>query len=66
MFGKYHSLTSVFGGEMQNWMRPIFAFSMRFGPLMLQDFCVNTIPSMSSVSSTVPPNFLITLMSYIK
>lgn len=37
---------------------------MRFGPLTLQDFCVNINPSTSSVSSTVPPNFLITFMFY--
>lgn len=47
---------------MQNWIKPIFAFSIRFGPLTLQDFWVNINPSMSSVSSTVPPSFLITFI----
>lgn len=56
--------TSVFGGEMQNWMRPILAFSTLLGPFTLQDFWVKTKPSINSVSSTVPPNFLITLMSF--
>merc|ERR1719318_446276 len=54
---------SVLGGETQNWMNPILAFSHFLGPLILAAFCSNTNPSTSSVSSTVPPGFLIILIS---
>ena len=54
---------SVLGGDTQNWMNPILAFSTFLGPLMLAAFCSNTIPSTSSVSSTVPPIFLMIFMS---
>lgn len=56
--------TSVLGGEMQNWMRPILAFSTFLGPFTPADFWVNTNPSTNSVSSTVPPSFSITLISF--
>mmetsp|Transcript_7546 Transcript_7546/g.23867 ORF Transcript_7546/g.23867 Transcript_7546/m.23867 type:complete len:266 (+) Transcript_7546:1040-1837(+) len=50
---------SVLGGERQNWMSPIFAFATRVGPpATLTAFCVKTRPSISSVSSIVPPSFL--------
>ena len=39
---------------MQNWMRPIFAFSTLFGPPTPEDFWLNTRPSINSVSSIVP------------
>ena len=40
---------------MQNWMSPIFAFSVRDTPPARWDtFCSSTRPSTSSVSSTVP------------
>lgn len=48
---------------MQNCISPIFAFSTLLGPFTFADFCVKTNPSISSVSSTVPPSFLITLIS---
>lgn len=51
---KVVELTSVLGGEIQNCMRPIFAFSILFGPPAPEVFWSNTNPSMSSVSSTVP------------
>mmetsp|Transcript_50087 Transcript_50087/g.92422 ORF Transcript_50087/g.92422 Transcript_50087/m.92422 type:complete len:205 (-) Transcript_50087:222-836(-) len=55
---------SVFGADKQNCIRPIFAFSMRDGPpAACAIFCVKTKPSMNSVSSTVPPSFLHSLMS---
>ena len=48
-------LTSVFGGDMQNWMSPIFAFSVRdTPPAWWATLCSSTRPSTSSVSSTVP------------
>ena len=48
-------LTSVLGGEMQNWMSPIFAFSTRVTPpARWEAFWSRTSPSTSSVSSTVP------------
>jgi len=59
-------LTSVFGGDIQNWISPILAFSIFLGPFTFEDFCVNTRPSINLVSSTVPPSFLITFISYIK
>jgi hypothetical protein len=58
-----YKLTSVFGGDMQNCMSPILAFSTLLGPFTFADFCVNTSPSINSVSSTVPPSFLMTRMS---
>jgi hypothetical protein len=58
-----YELTSVFGGDMQNCISPIFAFSTLLGPFTFADFCVNTSPSTNSVSSTVPPSFLMTLIS---
>mmetsp|Transcript_20586 Transcript_20586/g.55497 ORF Transcript_20586/g.55497 Transcript_20586/m.55497 type:complete len:234 (+) Transcript_20586:1349-2050(+) len=55
---------SVFGGERQNWMRPILALGTRVGPpATLTTFWLKTRPSMSSVSSMVPPIFLTTAMS---
>ena len=51
---KIKKLTSVFGGEIQNWIRPIFAFSTLFGPPAPEVLLVNTSPSINSVSSTVP------------
>ena len=53
---------SVFGGETWNWIKPILAFSTFL--TFPAAFSWNTNPSMSSVSSTVPPNFLMTLMSF--
>ena len=47
-------LTSVLGGEMQNWIRPILAFSILCGPPLPETDLSNTIPSINSVSSTVP------------
>lgn len=47
-------LTSVLGGEIQNWMRPTLAFSTLFGPPAPEVLEVNTRPSINSVSSTVP------------
>lgn len=41
------------GGDRQNWMRPIFAFSTRDTP-EFTTFCVSTSPSTSSQSSMVP------------
>jgi hypothetical protein len=64
-----YKLTSVLGGDMQNCMSPILAFSTFLGPFTFADFCVNTSPSTNSVSSTVPPSFLMTRMScedYVK
>lgn len=58
-------LTSVFGGDIQNWISPILAFSIFLGPFTFEDFWVNTRPSINLVSSTVPPSFLITFISYI-
>lgn len=46
-------LTSVFGGDKQNWMRAILAFSTR-DTLELTTFWVSTRPSTSSQSSMVP------------
>jgi hypothetical protein len=44
---------------MQNCSRAILAFAICDGPpAFLEAFCVNTNPSISSVSSTVPPTFL--------
>eukprot|EP01044_Picomonas_judraskeda_P008248 COSAG03_NODE_930_length_5274_cov_21.824348_8_plen_103_part_00 len=44
---------------MQNCSRAILASAILDGPpAFLLAFCVNTRPSMSSVSSTVPPTFL--------
>ncbi len=55
---------SDLGGEMQNWMRPILAFSMRVGPpAALAAFWSNTMPSTISLSSTVPPTLHVTRMS---
>lgn len=54
---------SVFGALRQNWMRPTFAFSMRVGPpAAFLAPCAKTIPSTSSVSSTVPPTCLTILI----
>lgn len=40
---------------MQNWMSPIFAFSVRdTPPAWWATLCSSTRPSTSSVSSTVP------------
>ena len=47
-------LTSVFGGEMQNWIKPTLAFSALLGPPAPPARLVNTSPLISSVSSTVP------------
>ena len=48
-------LTSVLGGDMQNWIRPILAFSTLVTPPATCDaFKSNTSPSTSCVSSTVP------------
>lgn len=54
---------SVFGGEMQNCMKPILAFSTRLGPFMFAARCGKTMPSINCVSSTVPPNCFMTFMS---
>lgn len=48
---------------MQNWINPIFAFSILLGPFTLAVLWVNTNPSINRVSSMVPPSFLITLIS---
>jgi hypothetical protein len=48
---------------MQNCMSPIFALSTLLGPFIFAVLCINTSPSTSSVSSTVPPSLLITLTS---
>ena len=45
----------LLGGDMQNWIRPVFAFSTLVTPSAACDaFKSNTSPSTSSVSSTVP------------
>lgn len=46
-------LTSVLGGDKQNWIRPILAFSTRL-TLLLATLWVRTRPSTSSQSSMVP------------
>lgn len=46
-------LTSVLGGDKQNWIRPILAFSTRLA-LLLATLWVRTRPSTSSQSSMVP------------
>jgi len=46
-------LTSVFGEDKQNWMRPILAFSTLV-TLVFAAFWVRTSPSTSSQSSIVP------------
>lgn len=52
---QFISLTSVLGGEMQNCISPIFAFSTwDIPPAKWLIFCSRTRPSTSSVSSTVP------------
>lgn len=53
---------SVLGGDTWNWMSPILAFSTLLTfPAAL---CDRTRPSTSSVSSMVPPSFLMILMSF--
>mmetsp|Transcript_16168 Transcript_16168/g.39095 ORF Transcript_16168/g.39095 Transcript_16168/m.39095 type:complete len:243 (+) Transcript_16168:1121-1849(+) len=55
---------SVFGGDRQNWISPIFAFCTREGPpAVFTTFWVITSPSISSQSSMVPPSLLATLIS---
>ena len=49
-----HQLTSVLGGDIQNWMRPILAFSTLVGAPAPTAFWVKTRPSTNSVSSKVP------------
>lgn len=44
------------GGDTQNWMRPILAFSTLVTPPKPALLCLNSSPSMSSTSSTVPLN----------
>jgi len=56
---------SVLGGEMQNWIIAIFAFSTLVGPpAALLDFKSSTRPSTISVSSMVPPDLRRILMSF--
>lgn len=57
-------LTSGFGALSWNWIMAIFAFSMRVGPpAATMTFWCKTTPSMSSVSSMVPPTFFTMRMS---
>lgn len=57
------SLTSGLGGLSWNWIRPILAFSILRGPpALLITGWVRTNPSTSSLSSIVPPTFLIIRM----
>mmetsp|Transcript_15172 Transcript_15172/g.41426 ORF Transcript_15172/g.41426 Transcript_15172/m.41426 type:complete len:239 (-) Transcript_15172:274-990(-) len=56
---------SVLGGEMQNWINAILAFSTLVGPpAALEDFRSSTRPSTISVSSMVPPDLRRILMSF--
>lgn len=56
--------TSGLGGLSWNWMMPILAFSIRVGPPAdVMAFWWSKTPSMSSVSSMVPPTFFTRRMS---
>ncbi len=58
-------LTSGLGGLSWNWIRPILALSIRIGPpALLSTDWVRTRPSTSSLSSMVPPTFLIIRMFF--
>jgi hypothetical protein len=50
--------TSVFGDEIQNWIRPILAFSIQVGASKPMVFWSRIRSSTNSVSSIVPLKFL--------
>lgn len=57
-------LTSGFGDDSWNWIKPILAFSILVGPpALFMTGWFSASPSISSVSSIVPPTFLTSLIS---